>query len=159
MAEFALADAKTVIPLGEGISLEAGASSVVNPMTALGMVERLKELKTKTVILTAAASQLGRMLINVCKEEKIEVICTVRRAEQVKVLQTDNVVNTSDKDWKEKMGNLCKKLKPTACLDAIAGKMTGTIMSFLEFGGTMIVYGLLSEENVGDIGNLEVMTK
>lgn len=49
------------------------------------------------------------------------------------------------------MGKLAKKLKPSTCLEAIAGDMTGTIMDFLQPGGTMIVYGLLSEENVGNI--------
>ena len=57
------------------------------------------------------------------------------------------------------MGKLCAKLKPSACLDAISGDMTGTIMNFLQPGGTMIVYGLLSEQNCGNIDNMALMTK
>ena len=35
----------------------------VNPATAIGLLERLKDLKATTVLMTAAASQLGKMLI------------------------------------------------------------------------------------------------
>ena len=55
-AEYALSNVKKVVPLLDEISYEAGCCSIVNPMTALGMVERLKELKCKSVIITAAAS-------------------------------------------------------------------------------------------------------
>ena len=157
MAEYALSNVNRVVPLIDEIDYESGACSIVNPMTVLGMVDRLKQLKCKSVIITAAASQLGRMLIKVCKKEKIETIATVRKAEQAKLLDTDNVINTSDKDWLEKMGKLAAKLKPSCCLEAIAGEMTGTIMNFLEFGGTMIVYGLLSEDNVGNMENMAFM--
>jgi len=42
--------------LNESISLEQGATLFVNPLTAVGMVERAKQLKAKAVIVTAAAS-------------------------------------------------------------------------------------------------------
>jgi len=79
-SEFALSNVKKVVPLLDEMDYEKGSCSIVNPMTALGMTKRLKELKSKCVIITAAASQLGRMLIATCKKEKIDVICTVRKA-------------------------------------------------------------------------------
>ena len=81
MAEYVITDLKKIIELSGDISYEQGACSIVNPLSALGMVERLKELKVKACIITAAASQLGRMCIKLCKKEGIEPICTVRRKE------------------------------------------------------------------------------
>ena len=65
------------------------------------MVDRLKELKVKATIITAAASQLGGMLLRVCKKEGIQTIATIRRAEQAKVVECENIVNTADKDWEK----------------------------------------------------------
>jgi len=63
------------------MTFEEGASSFVNPMTALGLVQRMKEIKAKAIIISAAASQLGRMLVKLCDKEGLVPICTVRRAE------------------------------------------------------------------------------
>ena len=81
MAEYCVTDLKSVIPIGDDLNFEEASSHFVNPLTALGMVDRLKELKTKNVIITAAASQLSRMVIKLCKMEGITPICTVRREE------------------------------------------------------------------------------
>ena len=56
MAEYIVTDVKCCVPIGDDLSFEEAASHFVNPLTALGMVDRLKQLKVKTVIITAAAS-------------------------------------------------------------------------------------------------------
>ena len=45
MAEFAVTMASDCIVLNDEVTLEEGASSQVNPLSAIGMVERLKEHK------------------------------------------------------------------------------------------------------------------
>lgn len=67
MAEYCVTDVRSVIPLNDQITLEQGAALFVNPLTALGMVDRIKELRVKSVIITAAASQISRMLIKLCE--------------------------------------------------------------------------------------------
>ena len=56
MAEYIVTDVKSIIPIGDDINFEQAASLFVNPLTALGMVDRCKELGAKAVIVTAAAS-------------------------------------------------------------------------------------------------------
>lgn len=64
-------------------------------------------LKAQAVIITASASQLGRMLIKLCIKEGIKPICTVRRSEQVALLKTDygveHVYNSTDADFDTQM--------------------------------------------------------
>jgi NADPH:quinone reductase-like Zn-dependent oxidoreductase len=55
-ADYALADVRGLIPIQDSISFDQAASSIVNPYTAICMVDRLVELKSKCTILTAAAS-------------------------------------------------------------------------------------------------------
>ena len=66
MAEYAVTDIRGVMPIADDVDFEQAASSFVNPFTALGLVDRLKELGSRATIITAAASALGRMLIRLC---------------------------------------------------------------------------------------------
>ena len=104
MAEYIVTDVRGLIPIADDVSFEQASSLFVNPLTALGMVDRLKELGSKCTIVTAAASQIGRMIIKLCHQEGIIPICTVRREEQAEFLRNElkvkYVVNTSDEKWK-----------------------------------------------------------
>lgn len=66
MAEYIVTDIRGIIPIADDVTFEQAASLFVNPLTALGMVDRIKELGCKATIITAAASQIGRMLIKLC---------------------------------------------------------------------------------------------
>tara|TARA_B110000305_G_C19134934_1_gene490729 strand:- start:88 stop:399 length:312 start_codon:yes stop_codon:yes gene_type:complete len=61
------------------------------------------------------------------------------------------VVNTSSKTYKKEMGAICMKLKPSTCLECIAGEMTGEILDFMGFESTVILYGLLSDKPASGI--------
>lgn len=100
----------------------------VNPLTALGLVAKAKEYKAQAIIQTAAASQLGRMIVRVCQDERIPLINVVRREEQVKILKDHNaeyILNSSEPDFEEKLAELAKKLRATVCFECIGGKATG----------------------------------
>ncbi len=56
MAEYCVTNAFQAFPISDDLSFDDVASFVVNPMTAVCMVERLKQLKSKCVIITAACS-------------------------------------------------------------------------------------------------------
>lgn len=103
------------------------------------------------------------MLIKLCHQENIVPICTVRREEQAEFLRNElgvkNVVNTSDEQWKRQLGAIAMEAKPSTCLECIAGDMTGQMMDFLSFGGTLILYGLLSDQPAGGINVLGLIGK
>ena len=97
-AEYCTTGTKMCIPVSDGFTFDQAATFIVNPITAVCMVERIKQLKCKSTIITAAASQIGKMLIKLCNQSNIIPICTVRREEQVKILESLGVkyiVNTS----------------------------------------------------------------
>ena len=85
-AEYVMVPQRLALPLGGQVSLQAGAMSVVNPMTALAFLEMTKSAGSRAVVNTAAAGALGRMIDRVLSSEGIEVINLVRRAEQVEVV-------------------------------------------------------------------------
>ena len=55
-AEYCVTNANQVFPISGDLSFDDISSFVVNPMTAVCMIERIKQLKSKCVIITAAAS-------------------------------------------------------------------------------------------------------
>ena len=59
-------DAAQCLLLPEGTTPAEGASSFVNPLTALGMVETMRREGHKALVHTAAASNLGQMLNRIC---------------------------------------------------------------------------------------------
>jgi NADPH:quinone reductase-like Zn-dependent oxidoreductase len=100
-SQYAIADAMMCLPLGDHSS-EQGASSFVNPMTALGFAENAKMDGQKAIVHTAAASNLGQMLIKICAEDGLELVNIVRKAEHVEMLKglgAKHVVNSSDDDF------------------------------------------------------------
>ena len=54
--EYLLTKANNALPLAKGVSLEQGAMAVVNPLTAVALLEIAKKGGHQTVINTAAAS-------------------------------------------------------------------------------------------------------
>ena len=100
-SQYCLADAAMCLPLGE-ISSEDGASAFVNPMTALGFVETARMEGQSAIIHTAAASNLGQMLVKICQQDDIPLVNIVRKAEHVELLSglgATHIVNSSDDDF------------------------------------------------------------
>lgn len=96
-SQYAIADAMMCLPLGDH-SAETGASSFVNPMTALGFVETAKMEGHSAIIHLAAASNLGQMLNRICIEDGMKLVNIVRKQEHVDLLKSQGaqyVVNSA----------------------------------------------------------------
>ena len=122
-SQYAIADAMMCLPLGDHSS-EVGASSFVNPMTALGFVETARMEGHDAIVHLAAASNLGQMLNKICQEDGMKLVNIVRKQEQVDLLKglgAEYVVNSSDDDY-------IKQLR-----EAIAA--TGAFLGFDPIGG------------------------
>jgi NADPH2:quinone reductase len=65
-AQYRCVDASLCFALPDGTTPAEGASSFVNPLTALGMVETMRMEGHEALVHTAAASNLGQMLNRVC---------------------------------------------------------------------------------------------
>ena len=75
--------AMSCLVMNEGTSPVEAASSFVNPLTALGFTETMRLENHKAIVHTAAASNLGQMLVKICKADSIPLINIVRKQEHV----------------------------------------------------------------------------
>lgn len=104
-SQYCIADAGMCLPLGD-ISSEDGASAFVNPMTALGFAETARMENHKAIIHLAAASNLGQMLVKICREDDLPLVNIVRREEHVELLKgigAEYVVNSSADDFMDQL--------------------------------------------------------
>jgi NADPH:quinone reductase len=86
-AEYRCLAAMACMPLPDGTAPEDGASCFVNPLTSLGFTETMKLEGYKGIVHAAAASNLGQMLVKICKADGIPLINIVRNQAQVDLLK------------------------------------------------------------------------
>jgi len=106
------------------ISAEQAASSFVNPMTALGFMEtRLMEGQS-AIVHTAAASNLGKMLLRLCQADDVPLVNIVRSHEQVELLKSmgaEWVLNSHAEAFMKDLIAALVATGATLAFDAIGG--------------------------------------
>ena len=123
-AQYRVLPAMSCIEMGEGIEPRDCASSFVNPLTALGMVETMKSEGHSALIHTAAASNLGQMLVKICIADGVQLVNIVRKDEHVELLTSlgaKYVCNSSDANFKESLVDAIKATNATLAFDATGG--------------------------------------
>jgi len=103
-SEFTVVSDSCCVVLPGDLTLEEGATCLINPLTVQGFILESENNGYKCIAHSAAASQLGRMLVSGCKLHNITLINFVRRQEQVDILKSlgaEHIINTSETNWKE----------------------------------------------------------
>lgn len=138
-SEFRCVPAMSCLVMEEGTSPREAASSFVNPLTALGFIETMKLENHTALIHTAAASNLGQMLIKICKADSVPLINIVRKKEHVDLLQdlgAQYVCNMSEESFMEDLISAIVETGATLGFDATGGgnegKLPGQILSAME---------------------------
>lgn len=115
--------------LPQGVTAADGASSFVNPLTALGMVETMRMEGHSALVHTAAASNLGQMLQKLCVTDGVSLVNIVRKPEQAALLRSLGATYVCDSSAPTFMADLIAALSAssaTIAFDAIGG---GTLAS------------------------------
>jgi NADPH:quinone reductase len=147
-AEYMLADARKCIPLRKSVTLEQGATMIVNPWTAWALLDTARRGRHKAAVHTAASSALGRMLVALGLHQNYPIIHVVRRpaqADMLRKLGAQHVLNSSEADFDGWLRDLCHQLGATIAFDPVAGEMTGRVLAAMPDGSRALVYGSLSD--------------
>lgn len=150
-AEYAVTSVNYALPLAGAVSLEQGAMSVVNPLTAVALINSAKKGKHQAVLNTAGASALGLMLHRLGRQMGIEVVNIVRRDEQVAQLRQQGmrqVLNSSSATFDADLREICHGQNIRLAFDAIAGEMPQQLLAAMPDHGRVTVYGNLAQQDV-----------
>ena len=123
-SDYRLVDAAAVIPLPDDASPADGAALFINPMTALSMVETMRAEGHTALVHTAAASNLGQMLVKICKADGVGLVNIVRSAEQTATLTAlgaEHVVDSSQPDFNDRLAEAVAATGATLVFDAVGG--------------------------------------
>ncbi|HEX2895876.1 MAG TPA: zinc-binding dehydrogenase [Marmoricola sp.] len=135
-AEYCLASPRMCLPLPDGATAADGASSFVNPLTALGMVETMRREGHTGLVHTAAASNLGQMLNRICLADEVPLVNIVRRPEQAQLLREQGAAHVCDSSAPTFEADLVAALRATGAtiaFDAIGGgRLAGEILNAME---------------------------
>ncbi|HEY2213729.1 MAG TPA: zinc-binding dehydrogenase [Acidimicrobiales bacterium] len=135
-SQYRVVNASSCLLLPPGTSAKEGASSFVNPLTALGMIETMRREGHSGLVHTAAASNLGQMLVKLCLEEDVPLVTIVRKPEQARLLKSIGAVHVCDSSEPSFMSDLINAIKATSATLAFdatgGGKLVSQILTAME---------------------------
>ncbi|MET0701538.1 MAG: zinc-binding dehydrogenase [Mycobacterium sp.] len=135
-SQYRAVDAAACLVLPEGASAREGASSFVNPLTALGMVETMRREGHSALVHTAAASNLGQMLVKICLTDGIPLVNVVRKPDQEQLLRSlgaVHVLNSTSPSFPTDLVEALAATSATLAFDATGGgTLAGQILNAME---------------------------
>ena len=162
--QYRCVDASVCLPLLEGHTAKDGASSFVNPLTALCMIETMNLEGHTALVHTAAASNLGQMLNRICLDGGVDLVNIVRKDEQETLLRemgAKYVVNSSKDSFMADLTDAIHATGATLAFDATGGgTLASTILSAMEAAaartpGAYSIYGSVKHKQVYLYGGLD----
>lgn len=128
-SQYRAVDASACLALPDGTTAKGGASSFVNPLTALGMLETMRSEGHSALVHTAAASNLGQMLVKLCNEDGVPLVNIVRKPDQEELLKSLGAVHVCNSQSPSFSADLIEALKETSATLAFDATGGGTLAS------------------------------
>jgi NADPH2:quinone reductase len=164
-ATFRLAKARDCLAMPIGVTPAEGAAAFVNPLTALGMTGTMLLEGHTALVHTAAASNLGQMLVKLCRADGVPLVNVVRKSEQAALLRglgAEHVCETSQPDFMSELTEATVETGATLGFDAIGGgPLAGQILTAMELAaarkatGGFSRYGSTTHKQVYIYGGLD----
>ena len=157
-AEYITTRARNCIRTRDDLPPEQAACLFVNPLTAYALYDIIRKKKAKSIILNAAAGQIGIFIQKLARNDDITIINIVRKdIAYLKTLGEKIVINQAEEDFEETLKSISKELHPMVALDAVGGEMTGLLFNSMPKGSETIVYGGLSGSAICNIDTLDLI--
>jgi NADPH:quinone reductase-like Zn-dependent oxidoreductase len=164
-AQYRTVKAADALVLHDDATPRDGASCFVNPLTALGMVETMRREGHTALAHTAAASNLGQMLVKICLADGVDLVNIVRspaQAELLRGLGAKYVCDSSAPGFMEALIAALTATGATIAFDAIGGgKLAGQLLTGMEVaagqrpGAAFSRYGSTTYKQVYIYGGLD----
>ena len=127
-AEYITVKAPMCMPVADDVRADECAASVINPLTATGILETTKLEGFKGIVHTAAASTVGQFLLKLCLAEGFPLVNIVRRPEQAQMLREMGATHVCDSSLESFEDDLEQAIFETGAymaFDAVGGGPLG----------------------------------
>jgi len=147
-AEYAIADARGLFDVPEGMSFEAAAGFPVQFLTAHNCLHEWGELEEgERVLIHAAAGGVGTAAVQLAREAGAEVFGTAstpEKLEKAAALGCDHPINYTETDFAEEVNEITDGEGVDLVLDGVGGDTSQQSLECLRDFGRMVVYGAAS---------------
>lgn len=150
-AEYTVIPQSLLFVLPDDFPVEKAIQFSLNPFTTWGLLEKADLESGDWLLMTAGNSAVARIITQIARVRGINVILTVRspgHSEGLKALGASEVINTSDQTVIDEVQRITDGEGVTCVIDAVGGKTGTEVLQCLAPNGKMIIYGLLSPDNV-----------
>lgn len=143
-------NARDVIPFPPGTDVQS-VCSVTNPITVFPMMEQVRDGKHKAVILGAACSAIGKMIIRKCRQLKIPTISIIRKSHQRVTLEeigAENILDSTSKTFVEDLKEIATDLEATIFFDPVGGDLSMKVLEAMPPLSTISFMDNMSKKKV-----------
>lgn len=142
-------DESWCFPVPDWLTDEQAATSYINPMTAWLMLTEAARLPAGAkIVINAANSAIGLMLLKMAQQQQLETVAIVRSERAGQSVGSDSIMMMASADDRRAALSLKACGGVDAILDCIGGNSALTLASALKPGAKFISYGLLSGEPI-----------
>jgi NADPH2:quinone reductase len=123
-AQYRTLNVAQCLPMADGTDPADAAAAFVNPLTALGMVETMRNAGHTALVHTVGASNLGLMLNRICLADEVGLVNIVRKPDHVEQLRAAGAQHVCDSSAEGFLDDLTEALRATGAtiaFDAIGG--------------------------------------
>ncbi len=120
--------------LDDKVDLRIAADAITNPMTALSVMKLVRDFKPDSVILDGAQSSLGRMIIQLCLRDNLDIIVIPQDDSYAQMLKKDyglsssRIFNYNVENFNEKFATGIKDYQKSFYISMLGGDLPGKIL-------------------------------
>jgi NADPH:quinone reductase len=144
-AEYAIAQVDNVFPCPTGLDMTQAGGIPIIFLTAYHLLRSMKRLQTgDTVLVQAAASGVGTVLIQLCKQwgfRSLATASTEAKLELARQLGADETINYTTQDFEVEVKRLTNSIGVQLAVEAVGGEVTEKSLQCLGPFGCLINYG------------------
>ena len=115
-----------LVPVPDGLDNPAAATSYINPLTAWALTRSSHNLKEGDWLLqTAAASSVGKFVLQLAQQYRFKTINVIRRREQETIIRNlggNEIICTADEDLRTRLQELTSGKGVERAIDCVVGK-------------------------------------
>ena len=146
-AEYFIAKAAALIPVGDALSDEVASQLVSMPFSAISLLDTLDLAEGDWLVQNAANGAVGRLVAQLAAARGINVLGLVRRAagvDELKAQGIGNVVATDSDGWRDTVAEITSGAPIGVGVDSVGGSAAGDIVSLLAENGRLVVFGAMN---------------
>jgi len=147
-AEYAVAKAKTSMPIPEGLGFGEATALLVQGLTAVALLEGTRS--DDSILVHAAAGGVGSLIVQIAKHRGLTVIGTASNEQKLQLvtsLGADFAINYTEADWTDQVLAATDGKGVNSLIEMVGGEIVGHNLKVLAKNGTMWIYGAASGED------------